>query len=362
MVLFQRSNSLNNTLKKYLVPFVKVVLPLVLGFYLLWHFYTAMDAPTKEVFFRAVREADYFWIALSLIIGWASHLVRAYRWKYLLEPMDLRPKFWHRYHALMVGYLVNLIIPRAGEATRAALLYRTDKIPFSKSFGTIIGERVFDLVMLGVIVLLALVMSFDDIITIKDLIAQPTEDGGSSFSWGLLILIVFGFGILTFAILWFKVEKFRFKFKVFFHEVMTGVFSIFKSKNPFAFILYTLLMWTLYIVFFGICFFAFEETAQFPLGGVLIGFIAGTLGIMFTNGGIGAYPYLVGIVVTFYIGDFFDTREAAEGMGKALGMIIWSSQTLGMIILGLISLALLPRNFKKEKDESLGQTAIEDRI
>lgn len=362
MVLFQRSYSLNNTLKKYLVPFVKVVLPLVLGFYLLWHFYTAMDAPTKEVFFRAVREADYFWIALSLIIGWASHLVRAYRWKYLLEPMDLRPKFWHRYHALMVGYLVNLIIPRAGEATRAALLYRTDKIPFSKSFGTIIGERVFDLVMLGVIVLLALVMSFDDIITIKDLIAQPAEDGGSSFSWGLLILIVFGFGMLTFAILWFKVEKFRFKFKVFFHEVMTGVFSIFKSKNPFAFIFYTLLMWTLYIVFFGICFFAFEETAQFPLGGVLIGFIAGTLGIMFTNGGIGAYPYLVGIVVTFYIGDFFDTKEAAEGMGKALGMIIWSSQTLGMIILGLISLALLPRNFKKEKDESVGQTTIEDRI
>ena len=80
---------MNNTLKKYLVPFVKVVLPLVLGFYLLWHFYTAMDAPTKEVFFRAVREADYFWIALSLIIGWASHLVRAYRWKYLLEPSQL---------------------------------------------------------------------------------------------------------------------------------------------------------------------------------------------------------------------------------------------------------------------------------
>jgi hypothetical protein len=131
---------LNSTSKKYLISFLKVVLPLALGFYLLWHFYTAMDEPTKEVFFLAVREADYFWIALSLLIGLGSHLVRAYRWKYLLEPMDLRPKFLHRYHALMVGYLVNLIIPRAGEATRAALLYRTDKIPFSKlNTETVIG-------------------------------------------------------------------------------------------------------------------------------------------------------------------------------------------------------------------------------
>lgn len=348
---------MNPAVKKYIIPFLKIGLPLLLGVYLLWHFYTAMDASTKEVFFRAIEEADYFWIILSLFLGWGSHLARAYRWKYMLDPLDLKPKFSHRYHALMVGYIVNLLIPRAGEATRAALLYRTDKIPFSKSFGTIIGERVIDLLMLGLIVLIALFLSFDDIMLLQDIINQPVKGDEGSFSWGLLILIVVGAGILTFMVLWFKVDAFRNKFKIFFREVMAGVFSIFKSKQPLGFIFFTVLIWVLYIAFFGICFYAFEETATFSFGGILIGFIAGTVGIMFTNGGIGAYPYLVGVVVTFYMGDYFDTKEAAEGLGKALGMIIWTSQTLGMIILGLFSLALLPRNFKKEKNESLGKSS-----
>src|SRR5699024_7124863 len=114
--------------------------PLGIGIYLLWWFYSAMDAATKDVFFKAIKEANYFWIVLSMALGFLSHLLRAYRWKYMLEPIGYHPKFWHRYHALMIGYLMNLLVPRAGEATRGALLYQTDKVPFSKSFGTIITE------------------------------------------------------------------------------------------------------------------------------------------------------------------------------------------------------------------------------
>lgn len=314
-----------------------------------------MDKNTKEVFFRAIRDADYLWIIISLILGFLSHVIRAYRWKYLLEPIGYRPRFWHRYHALMVGYLVNLLIPRAGEATRAALLYRTDKISFSSSFGTIIAERVFDLVMLGLIVLTAFFLSFDDLITLKNIIVSNTsEEEGSNWFLRILLTVILG-GLFLFIILWWKLPKFRNKFRGFVKDVIEGVFSIFKSKNPGKFVFYTFLMWGLYILFFGICFLSFEETTNFPLGGILIGFIAGTLGIMFTNGGVGAYPYLVGIVVSFYMGSQFDTAEESEGIGKALGMIIWLSQTAGMIILGLISLVLLPRNYKKEKDDKMGK-------
>src|SRR5690554_8161893 len=84
----------------------------------------------------------------------------------MLEPIGFTPKFWHRYHAVMVGYLVNLLSPRAGEATRAALLYQTDKLSFSKSFGTIMAERVFDLVMLGLICLGTIFVSFEDLIAV----------------------------------------------------------------------------------------------------------------------------------------------------------------------------------------------------
>lgn len=334
---------------KQITTVLKFLIPLALGFYLLWHFYTAMDEPTKEVFFRGIREANYFWISLSLILGWFSHLARAYRWKYLLEPLGLRPSFWHRYHALMVGYLINLAIPRAGEATRAALLYRTDKIPFSKSFGTIIGERVFDLVMLGLILLLAFSLNFEDILSIKDLIRPQENSNSEGINWLFWILLLIGSGFFIFLVAYFKVKTFRTKINLFIREIMSGVFSIFKTKDPFGFIFFTLLIWFLYILYFGICFYAFDATKTFSFGGILIGFIAGTFGVMFTNGGIGAYPYLVGLVVAFYIGDQMESQEMATGIGKALGMIIWSTQTIGMIILGFISFILLPRNFEKEK-------------
>ncbi|PKR81390.1 TIGR00374 family protein [Brumimicrobium salinarum] len=344
-------------INKKVINVIKIVFPLLIGVYLTWHFYNAMDTSTRAIFFKAIREANYFWIFLSMFLGFLSHLIRAYRWKFMLEPIGYRPKFWHRYHAMMVGYLVNLLVPRAGEITRPALLYQTDKIPFSKSFGTIIAERVFDLFMLVIIFLATLFLSFEELVEIKNIIVSGAPEGGSEgadWIFQLLISLFIG-GVLLFAVLWVKLDKFRKKVTDFVKDMLNGVFSIFKSKNPFLFIFSTIMVWVLYILFFGICFKAFEQTENFPINGILIGFIAGTFGLMFTNGGIGAYPYLVGIVVIFFIGSDFDNPLAAEGVGKALGMIIWLSQTVMMIVLGLLSLVLLPRNYKKEKDEKMAE-------
>ncbi len=341
-----------------IISIIKVVFPLAIGIYLTWHFYNAMDEPTKDIFFTAIKEANYFWIFLSMALGFMSHIIRAYRWKYMLEPIGYKTKFWHRYHAMMIGYLVNLLIPRAGEATRPALLYQTDKIPFSKSFGTIIAERMFDLVMLAIIFFTTVILSFDDFIAVKDIIVAGSPEEGveqESQQWLLnLIISVIAGGVLLFTVLWMKIEKFRRKITEFIKDVMNGIFAILKSKNPFQFIFYTVMVWALYLLFFGICFKAFEQTQDFPINGVLIGFLAGTFGLMFTSGGIGAYPYLVGIVVIYFIGGDFDTAKEAEGVGKALGMIIWLSQTIMMILLGLLSLVLLPRNYKKESNDKVG--------
>lgn len=341
--------------KKQIFSVLKILVPLVIGVYLLWHFYSAMDPATKEVFFKAIDEANYFWIFLSVFLGFISHIIRAYRWKYLLEPIGYTPKFWHRYHALMIGYIVNLLIPRAGEATRAALLYQTDKIPFSKSFGTIIGERVFDLIMLGITLIAALILNFEDLMQLKEQVAAGSAGGeGDGWFFNVFVSVITG-GFLLFTVLWWKINAFREKFKKFVRDVLDGVLAIFKTKHPFKFLFQTLLIWALYFTFFGICFFAFESTSNFPIGGILIGYIAGTFGIIFTNGGIGAYPYLVGVVVSFYIGGSFENLQESEGIGKALGMIIWLSQTLLMILLGLISLILIPRNYKKEKHDKVGE-------
>lgn len=348
---------MTNGVSKRLISILKIFVPLGIGIYLLWRFYTAMDATTKDVFFKAIKEANYFWIVLSMILGFCSHLARAYRWKYMLDPLGFKPKFWHRYHALMIGYLVNLLIPRAGEATRGALLYQTDRIPFAKSFGTIITERILDLLVLGFILILAITLSFDDLMSVKEIIVSGATDKGSTEStqWILHLFISLAIGgVLLFFILWLKVATFREKVNHFLNGLKHGILSIFKSKEGFKFILYTLLIWVLYLTFFALSFLAFDQTKNFPINGILIGFIAGTFGMAFTNGGIGAYPYLVGIVVIYFTSSNLITHEETEGIGKALGMVIWLSQTVLIIILGLISLLLLPRNYKKERDDNVG--------
>ncbi len=336
--------------KKSIVLLIKTVAPLLLGAYLFWLFFSSMTDDDVISFKKAFSEANYFWVALSLVLSFIALWSRATRWKYMLEALDYKTPYANRYHALMIGYLVNFTIPRAGEASRAAMLYRSDGVPFSKSFGTIIGERVFDLIMLGLITCIAMLVGYNDLMqifsSITDLSAEPVANEGITMKQ--VILIVLGFAFLFLIVIVILKKGIREKLLNFLKDVINGALSIFKSKNPFQFIGHTLLIWTCYIAMFAVPFFALPETSNFPLSGLLIGFIAGSVGISLTNGGLGVYPILVGLVVAFYLKT--DYPEDAAGIGKALGMLMWISQTLFMVILGLISLALLPKNYTKEND------------
>ncbi len=341
-------------IKKTVLTLVKTVLPLLLGIYLIWVFFSGMDPRAKELFYKALAEANYFWIFLSLLLGFIAYLSRAWRWGFVLEPLGYKTPFWHRYHAILIGYIVNLTIPRAGEASRSAMLYRSDGVPFSSSFGTIIAERAVDLVMLGLVALMTALMGWGDFMTIKQQIQDQFGDAvlnkQGGFPWkyviyGLIILAGVGFAYLFI----FK-ETFRSKFQNFAKGVLQGVFSIFTCGKPFSYSFHTLLIWTSYILMFALPFYSLEQTSSVPIAGILLGFIAGSLGIMFTNGGIGTYPLLVGLVVTFYLQK--DYPEDAKAVGNALGVLIWATQTILMILLGLISLWLLPKNYSKENEDA----------
>jgi uncharacterized membrane protein YbhN (UPF0104 family) len=339
--------------KKAILTFVKTVLPLLLGVYLIWIFFSNMSPESKTLFYKAIREANYFWIVISLILGVAAYFARAWRWKYVLEPMGYETKFSNRYHAVMIGYLVNMTIPRAGEASRSAMLYRSDGVPFAKSFGTIIAERAVDFVMLCSIAFLTAFLAYDDFLEIKKQIIDSfggaaSEKGG--FPWKLVIYgVVLALGVVFAYLVLFK-PQFRAKLINFIKEVIAGVFSIFKSKSPLGYIAYTLFIWGAYVAMFALPFQSLEQTSGIHIQGIMLGFIAGALGITFTNGGIGTYPLLVGLVVAFYIGD--DYPDDAQAIGNALGMLIWVSQTLLMILLGLISLFLLPKNYQTEDEQT----------
>lgn len=338
-------------MKKGLSFFLKTVLPLSIGVYLIWLFYTSMTADSKLQFYSALQKANYFWILVSLVLGWIAVVARAQRWKYVLEPMGYTTPLKNRYHAISIGYLINLTIPRAGEATRAASLYRSDNVPFAKSFGTIVAERAVDLVMLASIFFVTTLIGGKDFELIwAELIAKfgqksTTTDG---FPWKTLFLGAALFGMLMVAFLYFKFPRFKEKIQNFISGVLNGLFAIFKSKNPGAYVLTTLIIWGCYLLMFGLCFLSLEETSGFHVKGMLIAFIAGSIGMTLTNGGIGSYPLLVGLVIAYYLKETY--ADSAEGIGNALGLLIWGSQTLLMIILGLVSLVLLPKNFSAEKN------------
>ena len=136
----------------------KVILPLLLGGFLVWYSFTIVSPKELVGYFK---NANYWWIALGLFFGILSHLSRAYRWKYLLEPMGYKPKFINSTLAVLVAYLMNLFLPRAGEVTRAAVMTNYEKIPFEKGFGTIVAERIADLTMMLLIILITLSVQFD---------------------------------------------------------------------------------------------------------------------------------------------------------------------------------------------------------
>lgn len=339
--------------KKTILLLIKTVLPLALGLYLFWYFFSKMTDEHIISFKKAVSEANYFWIVLSLVFSFVALYARAARWKYMLEPLGYKTPVKNRYHAMMIGYLINFTIPRAGEPSRAAMLYRSDGVPFSKSFGTIIGERAFDVVMLGIITGITMLIGYADLATIfseiSKLGAKPNEEGG--FGIKQIILISFAVLFVGGIILIVYKQTLRHKLIQFVKDVFNGVFAVFKTKNPGGFILYTLLIWVCYLAMFIVPFYGLKETSNFPVSGFFIGFVAGSVGISLTNGGIGVYPLLVGMVVAFYLKADLPEKEA-EGIGNALGMIVWVSQTIFMVLLGLISLALLPKNYSKNDDTS----------
>lgn len=333
-------------MKKVLGILLKTVVPLALGVYLFWYFFHAMDEETLNKFYHSLSVANYGWILLSLLLSFFSLLSRAYRWRYLLEPLGYQTKFWNRYHALMIGYVMNLTIPRAGEATRSVMLQRSDGVPFANSFGTILAERVFDVIMLLSLALLASVLASDDFWYLKELIQSKfgsNASGSDSFPW---FKVVFGGMLVIVIILFWFLRSLRVRLIGFFKKLLDGVLAVFKTRHPMAFIGHTLFIWLMYVTYFGICFLALPETGHIGFTGILLAFIAGSLGISFTNGGIGVFPLVVGSVIAFYLGNL--PGSEAQGVGWAVGMLIWSSQTVMMIILGLLSFVLLPKNYTKD--------------
>ena len=302
---------------------VKIIIPLLFGGGLVWYLFTIIPPKTLLEYFK---NANYWWISLGLFFGILSHLSRAYRWKFMLEPMGYTPRFINSTLAVLIGYFVNLAIPRAGEVSRASVMANYENIPFEKGFGTIVAERIADLVMMFLIIGITLLIQFDFIIQLVKEKLDPVK-----IIIGLAVCLIGGFFFYKYVRK--STKGLGLKIKNFIKSLVEGVTSIFRMKNKWPFIFHTVFIWAMYVLMFWATIPAIDGL-QVPFGGILVGFIAGGFSIAATNGGIGLYPLAVAGAFTLF--------GVPEEPSTAFGSVMWAAQTAMVILFGGLSFLLLP--------------------
>ncbi len=309
---------------------LKVILPLLFGAGILFYYLSGFTETQLQVIYHNIQAADYKWLLVSLFLGLLSHIIRAYRWNYLLETLNYHPKSANLVFTVGLSYLLNLVVPRAGEVGRAASLskYEPD-IQFEKAFGTIVAERMADMVFLILFIFLALFLQFD---LIYELLAPKLPKSPFWLAAELIILLV----IMWLLLKWLakSTNPYILKIRNFITGLVQGMRSILKMPHKWWFIIQTILIWFLYVAMFWVVLLAFPETKHLGIDGIVVSFIAGSIAMVISNGGFGVYPVFVAEALLLY----GITKET----GTAFGLLMWTAQTLLVIFFGLLSMVALP--------------------
>jgi uncharacterized protein (TIRG00374 family) len=315
--------------KRTLLTIAQYVIFLGLGILIIYRMTTGMSEQDKADMMESIRQTKLWLLAPVLVAGFLSHWLRALRWKLLLKPLDIHPSTTNTTLSVLIGYLVNLLLPRMGEVAKCTVLARYEHVPADKMVGTILAERAFDVFCLVLVTLAAFALQADVI-----------GDYASSIFGKLAAKRVFFIGALTafaFLILFliFLVRRHKqSKIVQFIIGMKDGVSSILKMKDRGRFLFYTICIWTLYWSQVILGFWSIPATEHLGMLSGLVVLIFGSVGMIVTPGGLGAYPALIAEILFFYGIDDAD--------GKAFGWVSWAAQTGIVLILGVIALIILP--------------------
>ena len=239
-----------------------------------------------------LSSVKYEWLIVSILFGALAFVSRGLRWIYLINALGYKASKKNSINSVAVGYLTNILIPRAGEISRCTSLQQVEKIPFDKLFGTIILERVIDFAILITLILTTLLYKFKEInVFFKEVFG---ESSGNIFSNPILLFLI-GF-VLVIFIFKKQIKKLSFFEKIIkvLNGLKDGFSSLKKINNKTPFILHTILIWGMYILMTYVCFFAIEETKHLNLfDGIYITVIGGLGMVVPSQGGIGSYHLAV---------------------------------------------------------------------
>lgn len=315
-------------MKNQIGKWLAILVPLFIGIGIIYYQYSTLSLDEIEKIKISFQKANYYYILLSLIIACVGYWSRAYRWKFALNHLGYQTKFSSNFLTVCVSYLVNLTVPRSGEITRAALLKKYEDVPFDKAFGTIVAERIVDLLIFLLFVFIGFVSQFDKIY-------QFLLSKNVSLQYLIIIAIIAVVSFIIFVLIWVYAEwKIILILKEKLSGLIEGITTCYKMKDKWKYIFHSFFIWFSYLLMFYVAIFALPETAKISFDVIIMGFIFGSMAVGFSNGGLGAYPFSIALIFSLY--------GISKDVGTAFGWLVWTSQTILAILLGLSSYLLLP--------------------
>lgn len=338
-------------MNKRFISILKYLFFLGLGIFLVWWSLHQIPKEKWGDFKKDLATANCWLVIPVFVVLALSHLLRALRWNILMQPMGYKPHITNTFFAVMIGYLANLAVPRLGEVLKCTILARYEKVPAEKLVGTIVAERAVDVISLGIVFFLALITQFDVLGAYgTELFRQLFENKRGSFSPLRIIIALIVLLLILLAIrIWFR-QFSHLKVVILAKKILKGIWeglsSIGKLKNKRAFILYSVGIWGLYIFGTWIGLLATSGTSHLGLQHAVAALAFGSIGMIVTPGGIGAYAYFIAKVL--------EQNDIPFETGFANGTLQWFAQFIIVVIVGALSLLLLPvYNKKKEVPVSL---------
>ncbi|MDD3860645.1 MAG: lysylphosphatidylglycerol synthase transmembrane domain-containing protein [Bacteroidales bacterium] len=324
---------MNKTVKNI----IKITLFVITGAFLFFLVYKDFDF---SELFAGLKNLNYWWFLLMFVIGILSHVSRTLRWQMLLESNGEKTRFLNTFFAVMNGYFANIAVPRLGEVTRCAVVSKYDKVNFSKVLGTMVTERIIDVIMLLLITSVAIILQSNEIN--QFLVNNP--DFGKKFEFLLSLPFILGTILIgVFSIIFIiriakgKYDHIKFlkKLSAFINNFWIGIISLKNVKRPLIFILHSIFIWTMYFLMMYVCFFAFDGFESLTIVSALMLFVAGSFGMVApAPNGIGAYHFMIIQALMIY--------GIPQNDAAGFAFIVHSLQTAGLIIMGVISFIFIP--------------------
>ncbi|MFM2225608.1 MAG: hypothetical protein RJA07_1810 [Bacteroidota bacterium] len=321
---------------------------LILGIGIVWFIFHNMSDEQIAQCKNALLNANPFLIILAFCCGLMAHFIRALRWKILMEPMGYKSTVANTYAAVLIGYLANLAFPRLGEVSRCGVLTKYENIPFEKSFGTVIAERIFDMACWLFLVAITVLIEFDRMYayfktTIVDSAVAKFQNAGN-MKWIIIAVLMIGavVGIMIIK----KIISKNNKIKGFVEGLVSGLKAILNLKRKGIFIFYTILIWSTYLLTQYLGLLCVKETSHLNIFAALSCMTLGSFGfILPTQGGLGGYHAIIPQVLKLY--------NIPEGIGLASAWVNWGVGQIAIIIGGFLSFLFLPIINKNKKHEHI---------